>query len=139
MSTGNSLPLQKAGSCAAETREDKRGGPRHEEWIWFEHKTGPGGSLPAPATFPHTRPHSWDVHPPWNQQSLSQHPAQLQMSVSSPNLSLPMAAALGAAAEPHFLANSWRGSQTPGLDTSDFCVGACGRGRFINTCLTWTF
>lgn len=122
MSTGNCLLCRRLEAVLLEPDRIK-GETTQQEWIWAEQEAGPRG------------PHTWGRR---DQQSLSQHSAQLQSSVTSTKLSAPMAAAPGAATEPHFWANSWRGSQTPGLDTSDFCVGACGRGRFIKTCLTWT-
>lgn len=63
MSNGNSLLCRRL-EAELLKRERIKGGTRHEGWIWFEQKTGPEGSLPAPATSPHTQPHSWDVHPP---------------------------------------------------------------------------
>lgn len=86
MSDGNSLLCRRLEAVLLK-RDRIKGETTHEEWIWFEQKTGPGGSLPAPATFPHIQPHTWDVLPLWHQR-LSQHPAQLQTSVTSPNLLL---------------------------------------------------
>lgn len=83
MSNGNCLLCRRLEAVLLK-RDRIKEETRHEEWIWFEQKTGPRGSLPAPATFPCIQPHTWDVHPSGTR---NQHSALLQTSVTSPNLS----------------------------------------------------